>query len=351
MFETVVFEVAGRPLPHESCSLRADAEEAVRGATFEIAHTGAGLPCEPDDEARVTVSGELWGTGYVRDIYPDHDAERRAYTVTFVSRTCDATECSIVHPTGLARDVDITGIAKEFDTLGIGVESDVETEKKPRHKIAPGETLFETLETEARARGVLIHDTPRGRLKLATRPEGRHVGALRRGVNIERASGALSGATRYSKVKVRGQAAEGTDGTVLRPEGEVVLGGKRERPLIVVHEGEITSERAKKRAAWEAQRGVGNGISCEITATGWRDEGGRLFTRNWLISVEDDWLGIEQDMVIAAVTLSQSGEPEGTVAVLSLKDPRALGGENPRGTSGASWAAPTATSPAYRVEE
>lgn len=349
MLEQIAFAVGGRVLPHERCSLKASAEEAVREASFTVPYSGAGIPCRPDEEATVTVSGELWGTGYVRDVGGSHDEKDRIYQVSFVSRTCDATECSIDHPTGLKRDADLTGIAQEFDTLGVGVESSIAAgEKKPVHKVRPGETLFETIETDARSRGVLIHDTPEGKLKLADKPEGRHAGALIKGVNILQASGQLTGATRHSPVKVRGQASEGVTGTALHPEAEATDPGvARKRPLIVVQEGEATSERLKKRAAWEAKRGAGRGTTASVTTPGWRDAGGKLWTRNFLVSVQDDWLGINQDMVIADVTLEQDAKG-GTTANISLKDPRALGGEDPRGSSDASWGAPAVPTPTFR---
>ncbi len=349
-FETIEFSVGGRSLAVKTAELRASAEEAVRQASFEIAHTGAGVPCEPDAEAIVTVSGELWGTGYVRDVNCEHAAEDRRYTVTFVSRTCDATECSIDHPTGMKRDADLAAIAREFDTLGIGVDGDAETELKRVHKVIPGETLFATIEKDARAQGVLIYDTPEGRLKLADKPEGRHGGALRRGENIERASGSLTGAGKHSPVKVRGQNSDGVRAPALRAEAIARATLKRERPRILVHEGEATSGRLKKRAGWEARRGAGNGTSCTITTPGWRDKGGKLWERNRLVEVDDDWLGINQDMIIASVTLRQS-DGEGTVAAIECKDPRALGGKNPRGNSAGGWAAPADDDPEYREEE
>lgn len=347
MLETIVFAVAGRVISHVRCELSASAEEAVRTATFTIAWNGAGIPCAPDDEATITVSGELWGTGYVRDVRGDHDPKNRSYDVTFVSRTCDATECSIEHPTGLKRDADLIAIAKEFDALGVGIEGDAKTLKKAVHKVRPGETLFNTLETDARAQGVLIHDTPEGKLKLADKPEGRHAGALQRGINIIAASGSLSGAKGFSSVKVRGQSSDGTTGAALRPEAEAKGTARRQRLLIVVHEGEATSDRLKKRADWEARRAAGEGISCTVTVPGFRDDGGRLWTRNYLVAVDDDWLGISQDMIIADVRLSQDSSG-GTIATLDLKDPRALGGENPRGASNAAWAAPATLQPSYR---
>lgn len=345
--ETIAFRVGGRDLPHTSCTLSASAEEATRTAGFTVPWTGAGIPCAPDEEATITVSGELWGTGFVRDVRGSHDGENRQYSVTFVSRTCDVTECSIDHPTGLKRDADLVDIATEFDTLGIGVEADAKTLKKAVHKVRPGETLFNTLETDARAQGVLIHDTPEGKLKLADGPEGRHAGALVRGVNILRGEGNLSGAKAFSSVRVRGQSSDGTSAAALRPEAEAKGTARRKRPLIVIHEGEAASGRLKKRADWEARRASGDGVTCSIETAGFRDEAGKIWMRNYLVPVNDDWLGINQDMVIASVVLSQDSQG-GTVASLELKDPRALGGENPRGSSNAAWSAPATMKPSYR---
>jgi prophage tail gpP-like protein len=345
--ETIVFSVKGRPLPHTSATLDESAEEAVRNAVFDVAWTGPGIPCAPDDEATITISGELWGTGYVRDVRGAHDENSRTYAVSFVSKTCDATECSVDDLEGLKRDADLGDIAEAFDSYGVGVEIKANTIRKSVHKIRPGETLFQTLETDARAQGVLIYDSPEGKLVLADKPEGRHAGALRRGVNIESASGSLSGATSFSKVKVRGQASIGVSASALRAEAEAKGASRRKRVLIVPFEGEATSERLKKRAKWEARRASGEGVTCTITVPGFRDEAGRLWQRNRLVEVDDDWLGIEQDMVIASAKLSQDGAG-GTTTTLSLKDPRALGGDNPRGKSNDAWAAPGSADADYR---
>lgn len=339
--ETLQLLVSGRSLPHTTAELTELAEDAVRSASFTVAVSGDGLPCRPDDNATIMVSGELWGTGYVRDVNVDHDAESRSCTVTFVSKTCDAVEASIDHATGLAKDCTIKDIAETFDTYGVGIEGDGGSEKKARHKVNPGETLLETLETDARARGVLIHDTPKGKLRLAKKPEGRHAGSLRLGVTIKSASGRLTGRNSCSAVKVRGQNSEGTTGTSLRPEAEAAGSSPRQRIFVVPHEGEATEARMKERARWEAKRAAGRNVECEVTTVGFRDAGGKLWTRNFLVEVDDAWLGIQQDMVIAAVTFSQDSEV-GTIATLSLKDPRALGGDNPRGKSDGAWSAPAA---------
>jgi prophage tail gpP-like protein len=348
-FETITLMVGGAPLLHRRCTLTASAEQAVRQASFDLAYTGPSLPCREDAAATVLVGGALWLTGYTRDLNWAHDAETRTYSVSVVSRTVDATEASIDHPTGFLENCDLAAIGKEFDTANIGVECMVQAVKKGLHQIIPGETLFATLERETRARGALISDTPQGKLRITDKPEGRHAGVLQRGVNILRASGTLSGRYNYDKVKVRGQASFGTRGGALSPEAEARGTADRKRTLIIYHEGEVESGRLKKRAGWEAKRAAGQGTSARITLAGCRDAGGMVWTPNRLVSVMDDWGGLAQDMVIASLQIEQDAEG-GTTTELTLKDPRALGGENPRGDSAPGWGAPGEAEPEYRED-
>jgi prophage tail gpP-like protein len=329
----------------KSISITRSAEQAVSHASGEFVIVGPGLPVLPDDDVTIMAGGTLLLTGYVDNVTPSYDARGASRTLglSFVSRTVDATETSVDHESGEIKDQTLADIGRAFDTLGIGIEDDGGLPVEPRHKLEPGESLFSTLERRARGRGILIHDTPEGKLKLATKPAGQHAGTLRRGVNIERASATLTGKDRYSDVTARGQTTIGSDSAQLRPQAVAKdTGVRRRRPLIVRHEGEVTTDRLKKRAEWHTQRGAGNAVTASITTTGWRDEGGTIWTPNFLVQVEDDWIGISGLMIIKSVQLEQQGDGgQGTTATLSLADPRALGGENPRGSTDAGYAAPT----------
>ncbi|MGO7148998.1 hypothetical protein ACCS52_26540 [Rhizobium ruizarguesonis] len=345
MLETLTIE--GLP-PYKSISITSSAEEAVRTAALSLVPSGDGVSVAPGRAVTIKAGGDLLLTGYVRDVRPGHDANDRTLDVTVCSRTVDATECSVEHPTGEVLDKDLAAIAKEFDGLGIGIESDGGLPIEPRHKLRTGETLFATIERRSRGRGILIYDTPQGKLKLATKPEGTHSGGLTWGVNIEQASSSITERGRHSNVKVRGQASEGTEKQQLRPEARANDSGvSRRRPLIIPHEGEVTIDRLKKRADWQVKRGSGYAATASITVTGWRDGGGKIWTRNWLVQVKDSWIGIDGLMVIKSVTLTQDASGQGTVAILDLADPRALGGENPRGKTADAYSAPGAITPEY----
>jgi prophage tail gpP-like protein len=343
MFEQVT--ISGVSVPYKSITINVSAEDAVRTANGDFVITGLGVPVHPDDEVTISAGGDLLLTGYVRDVTPSYDAgsASRSLALSFVSRTVDATETSVDHPTGEVLNKSLPDIARDFDNLGIGIEDDGGLPVEPRHKLEVGESLFSTVERRARGRGILIHDTPEGKLKLATKPAGTHSGTLKRGVNIEQASATFTGQDRHSEVHVRGQTTTGSADAQLRPQAKAIDSGvKRKRPLILRHEGEVLTDRMKTRAEWHQKRGAGNAATASITTLGWRDQGGKIWTPNYMVSVDDDFIGVSGMMIIKSVTLSQQ-DGGGTTATLSLADPRALGGENPRGDTDAGYAAPTSS--------
>lgn len=324
-----------------SISISMSIEEAVRTATVDVDPTGRGLGVSVGQAVTIS-AGDVVLTGYVRDVNPEHDEQSRSLRVSLVSRTVDATECSVVHPTGEVLNKSLADIGREFDTLGVGIEDDGGLPAEPVHRLRVGETLFATLERRARGRGILLHDTPQGKLKLATKPAGNHAGGLIFGENIKRASATFTEQGRHSEVKVRGQLTEGMQAQQLRGQATARDSGvTRARPLILPHEGEGTIDRMKKRAEWRAKRAAGNGATAQITVLGWRDSGGKIWTPNYLVHVEDDWIGIRGSMLIKSVTLDQTGDgDDGTTATLTLADPRGYGGDNPRGKSGSAYNAP-----------
>lgn len=344
--ETV--RVSGLP-PTKSIDINVSAEEAARSASGEFVITGSGVPVMPGLATTITASGDLMLTGYVRDVGTGYERDSRTLRCGFVSKTVDYIECSADHTTGEILNKDLVAIARELDSAGVGIEADASFPPEIRHKLMVGESAFSSIERRARGRGALIHDTEKGRLKIATKPAGMHAGRLQRGVNIlGGASASFTEAGRYSEIRVRGQATEGTDRQQMRPQTKVTDSGvTRQRLLILDHEGEGTIDRMKKRAIWQARRAAGNSVTASIPVSGWRDEGGRIWQPNFLVQVEDDWLGIEGLMIIKSVSFSQR---DMTVAVLSLADPRALGGDNPRGKTAGGYAAPGVIEAEYEDE-
>lgn len=341
--ETISVSAGGIFLPWHDVSISISAEEAVRTATI-TGHIPPGVsPPWPDDKATLTANGTLLLTGYVRDFRPDQGSDDWRCTITLVSRTVDAVETSILHKTGLVENKDIKGIGEAFDNLGIGIEAKGSFETIARHQIEPGESLYSTLEPLARAEAAIIHDTPEGKLRIVKKPEGSHSGGLAAGVNIITGGAEFSGQGKFNPVVVRGQQSRGVSPQAMRPEAKASDASVgRSRPRIVVLDGEGTASHMKNAVEREMRAAAGLAVNATIVVSGWRDQGGNIWTPNWLVYVRHPRIYLDQMMVIKSVELTQDtmADGDGTRATLTLTDPRALGGSSSGSKSGKGWSAP-----------
>ncbi len=305
---------------------------AARSAQLTVSDFAGAMPFLPGTPCQLLASGELLLTGYVGTCAPKHDERSHSVSLSISSRTIDAVESSIDHPTGFVKDKDLVGIAKEFDTSGIGIVADETFPAEKASFVNTGHSLFGHLEPLARSHGAFLYDTPEGELRIAKKPRGRHAGALTigNGGNIISATGNLTEQGRHSPVIVRGQSSRGVGPGALRPEGRAIDPAVlRKRPRVIVHESETTAEKLKSRAERHVRRAAGISRSAQVVVSGWRDQGGRIFEPHFLIMLADPRIYCNQVMGIQSVTLTQSiaaGGP-GTRANLQLVDPSALNGE------------------------
>ena len=324
-------------------SIDLGAEAVARTASLVCAHPTAAFGEEialmPDVTVVVLAGGEPILTGYVRDTDPSFDEASHIVNIGIVSKAVDAVEASIEHETGRVENATLEEIARQLDPSGLAWQSDGSLPVEPWEQAVPGASVWDTIESTARSRGILVHDTAEGAVMMATKPEGRHAGGLAEGINIVSGDAHLTARHRFDPVVVRGQASRGTGETALRLEARASdpsVG--RRRPRVIVGEFEATAERLKMRADWQVKRAAGRSAEATVVVPGWRDAAGMLWRPNWLVPLTSPRLYLDQDMVIRSVQLVQ--DDGGTRATLSLVDPRALGGENPQGESAPVWAVP-----------
>ncbi len=187
---------AGLP-PIEGVSVSISAEEGSRTASLDLAVIGMGVPVSIGQPVVLRAGKHVVLTGYVRDVNPAHDAESHTLQVNLVSRTIDYVECSADHPRArsstrilppsrgswIRRD---RRRGQRLVSKGAAAQ-DRAGRKAPSHRSS----------RRARGRGVLIHDTEKGRLKLSTKPEGTHSGGWFYGRNILAGSASFTEQGRY----------------------------------------------------------------------------------------------------------------------------------------------------------
>jgi prophage tail gpP-like protein len=142
------------------------------------------------------------------------------------------------------------------------------------------------------------------------------------GKNVLKASGRFSWRDRYSTYTVKGQT-NGTDDwfgeQAAQPVGTATdTAITRHRPLTLLAEEQADTATAQTRAEWERNVRSGRSRSVTYTVQGWTHSGG-LWQLNRIVTVQDDYLGISQDLLLSGVTF-RLGEG-GTLADLTVCPP------------------------------
>jgi prophage tail gpP-like protein len=287
----------------------------------------------------ILFNGSLACRGYVDRYQPKIGEHNKAeITISGRSKSQDFIDSSAVHETGQFKDKTPQEIGAALDKFGVGITTDEQLDKVPVYRITPGETAFRCIEKLCREQGVFSVGQADGSIKITKGGKKKHAGAIIEGVNMKEGEADHNWAGRHSDITVRGQKPYGHGEDALQIEGiarDAEVG--RYRPVIVVHDGDTDKNRAKKRAATRRDREAGNSLKANVTVQGCHDDGGELWEPGALIFTESPFLDVSQDMAIETMVLSQDRK-DGSLSVLSLVDPRALGGKGGKGGSaGDAW--------------
>jgi prophage tail gpP-like protein len=328
----------------ERVLVRASFQEAARSFELKVAaEPGASATAwmfKAGTAISILSNGSLMCQGFVDRYQPtlgEHDTAE--INISGRSRSQDYIDSSAVHDTNQFKNKDPQEIGAALDHFGVGIATDEQLKKVPIYRITPGETAFRCLEKLCREQGVFPVGQADGSIKITKGGKMRHAGSLIERVNIKRIEADHNWSGRHSDVIVRGQRPFGHGEDALQIEAkarDAELG--RYRPVIVIHDGDTDKDRAKKRAGTRRDREAGNSLKANVTVQGHHDDGGMLWEPGALVFVDSNFADIHQDMAIESVTYSQDRK-DGTLSVLSLVDPRALGGKGGKGGSaGGAWA-------------
>lgn len=309
-------------------------EAAAEGGAAAAAWTfKAGTPLD------VMLGGSLACRGYVDRYQPKLGEHSTAeMVISGRSKSQDLVDCSAVHDTNEFKDQDPQQVGAALDKFGVGVSTDEQLQKRPITRISPGETVFRCIEKMCREQGVFVVGQADGSVKLTKGGKQRHAGGLIEGKNIKIIEADHNWSGRHSDITVRGQRPVGHGNDNLQVEGVANDGDvDRYRPVIVFHDADIDNDRAKKRAQTRRDREAGNSLKANVTVQGFFDDGGTLWEPGNLVFVDSDFADVHQDMAIESAEFSQDRK-DGSLTVLTLVDPRALGGSGGKGGSaGSAW--------------
>jgi len=260
------------------------------------------------DECRVLVGDTTVITGYVDEASPEYDSKSHGLNVNGRDATGDLVDCSAIYKSGQWLGADLLKIAADLCApFGIGVTADVDVGKKfAKFALQECETVFEAIERAARQRGILLLSDGNGGLVLSRAAENRLDASLVKGMNIEAGSGSFSHKDRFSQYIIKGQSPGSDDSGNTSQHAQLKAKSADEmvtryRPLIIYAEQGDGSTYAD-RAVWERNVRAGRSARLQYTVTGWEYKPGLIWLPNRLVPVTDDYIGVDEELLIVRCT-------------------------------------------------
>lgn len=312
-------------------------DEAARMFRLTTSERPGDFAFPPGTPVQILATGDLMVDGYVNRYHATGDKQQHTVSVAGRGKGQDFVDCSADHPTSHAKGKTPADFGREIDHYGVGINDRIGLKKVPMQHIYQGETCFRCVERYIRQQGATMMGEADGSISITNASVApRAGGELVEGRNIMRWSVDLDDGNRHSEYTVKGQGRQGKGDSVLRiKETRRDSGVKRRRNRTIVAEGDTDQGRARDRAGHEKERCAGNGTKAQVTVQGWRDASAALWTPNTLIFVNAPILmHLQQDMLIERVQFKQSRKG-GTLAELSLVDPRAYRGKGKDGKGSA----------------
>lgn len=333
--EIITVEVGGRRYTSwKSAEIRTSKKEAARSFQLVVAaEAGAEITAwtfGAGAAVRIYANGDLLLTGYVDRYQPSIEGTKAEITITGRSKTGDLVDASHQHK-GKFKGKKPSEIGSELaKPFGIEVTSDGDEEPVDHH-VTPGKSVFREIEPLARQQGLTLTGDADGNLRLTNAKKARkHAAAIVEGVNLLKGSADHNWSNRHSSYTVKGQRGMGHGELSLEIEQTVRDAGVgRYRPVVVIQNTDTTKDRAKTTAKNRRDKSAGEALKATITMQGFRDDAGVLWTAGHLVWVESPFLNITQDMLIESVSYTQ--DEGGSLAVLTICDPRAHGGKKGKG--------------------
>lgn len=286
-------------------------------------------------EVEVVAGSNLLCKGYVGSYGAKYGPKTKQVTVEGKSKAADAVDCHPVkHKTGRIEKKTLLEAAKELDEVGVGFTTDQQLEPIEKIQRQPHDTIFQTIEREARRTGHMLSGQPDGSIKITRAGTKRHAGALVLGsCPVEEMDVTIKCDQKFSPIVGRGQRAKGTGKDNLRlEEQETDPSVTRHRPLLVIPEGDWTRKEFKKRLRWERLRRASYGTTIRVKVSTWRDDAGELWEPGRLMAIVNEPEDVDSDFLLSTVNFRQGGDG-GTLAYLNFVDPKSQGGKKGEGKS------------------
>ncbi len=339
---TILLEVNGKQYSNfESLDIMLQLDAIAGQFNFIAVSTeDAPLPFKLDDSCSIFINSEKVLTGFIENISVDYDSQSHFISISGRSKTSDIID-SMINALEITAPISLKAIIEKVishigaDISVVDAVGNVELFNSAEDLISPevGENAFGFIEKLARKRQVLLTGNGDGNIVIVnpgtdTAPVGLQnvIGGNQN--NIETGSVSYDSTNRFGKYITKSQLnmtalnlSGNTDNKkIVDQKSSPVIdeGIRQSRQLVLQAESASSDEQNQKRAEWEANI---RKTRSQVYSTTHPDFGfnDKLWAPNQLTPINDDFAGINAQMLLNTVRFSQNTE-SGSHVVLAFVD-------------------------------
>ena len=323
--------------------------------TFDFQATsqdGNPLPFVGGESCKVIVDGEPVLSGFIEIVEVDYASDFHNISISGRDKTGDLLDSTLDSISDINAPITMKQLVERIiSELGLDIEVIDNANPEPFNQAEdiaspePGQNAFSFLEQYSRKRQVLLSSNGDGNIVI-TKSSGEFVNSpLRHKIGSDEnniISGSVSYDTtgRYNLYKFTSAlnpialnfAGVVPISDVVDQKGQINDSGVRAgRQLILISEEAFSDSQNESRARWEANIRKSRGRVYSVVVDGFRGLAGSLWGTNTVVSVVDEFSGIDANMLINSVTFADNLDSGGTTTIglvdrnaytLSLEEPK-----------------------------
>lgn len=351
---TIELEVAGdRYTQFISATVSLRMDSLSNTYHFDATSTGGrALPFTGGESCRVIVDGEAVLTGSIEIVEVDYTSDSHSISISGRDKTGDLLDSTLDSISDITPPITLKQLIETIiEKQGLDIEVIDEVSPEPFNKAEdkfspdPGKNAFSFLETYARKRQVLLESNGDGNIVII-RSTGTVSDSVLRMVVGSNTNNVIQGNVSYDTTGRFNiyKFVSGLNALAINFSGKIPISSlvsqkgqfidddvRKGRQLILVAEGAFSDTQNVDRAKWEANIRKARGRVYSAKVKGFRGSSGSLWNTNTLVSVVDDFAGINATMLINSVTYSLNLENGSTTTLglvnrnaysLSLQEPK-----------------------------
>lgn len=297
--------------------------------TFVLTLSGAwgvDIPIiEPQSSCLLFLNDEPVITGFVDSVTVTIKKDMHLVTIIGRDKAADLIDCSVVNSSGqylgLKVEQIITQICAPFK-ITVRVDTGVDTGLPLKvFAVEQGMSAFEAIQKVCKIRRLLATSDGNGGVLITRAGNNKVKTVIAEGINLLEGTANYDFSNRFSTYYCKGQQPADSTTAISTAIGSIGITQDpaviRYRPILIVAEGQATTQDCQDRSQWEQAVRLGKSQKYTITVNGWDDPlENNLWTTNEIVTLDSKTLGVFDNLLIMSVNYKLS--EQGQLTILEL---------------------------------